>query len=133
MKCRYFILFLFFICTLNNIMASNPEISKEDILVVVVDSVSTNKNQTIINLQIINHSDKAYTFSDTYVLKAYKKRKWVSIPSYNVFSLIEYEIPANSTMEYKQFINCEISRGIYKLTKTFESNKLEKKECIFEY
>lgn len=114
-------------------MASNPEISKEDILVVVADSVSTNKNQTIINLQIINHSDKAYTFSDTYVLKAYKKRKWVSIPSYNVFSLIEYEIPANSTMEYKQFINCEISRGVYKLTKTFESNKLEKKECIFEY
>lgn len=114
-------------------MASNPAINNKEILVVVIDSVHVSKNKSVINIQIVNHSNKTYTFSDTYILKIYKNRSWITIPSNNIFSLIEYELPANSTMEYKQFINCEISRGIYKLTKTFESNKLVKKECIFEY
>ena len=133
MKWRYFILFSFFIYIHNCIMASNPAINNKEILVVVIDSVHVSKNKSVINIQIVNHSNKTYTFSDTYILKIYKNRSWITIPSNNIFSLIEYELPANSTMEYKQFINCEISRGIYKLTKTFESNKLVKKECIFEY
>ena len=124
MKRRYLILFLFFIYIHQYIMANNPVINNKDILVVVIDSVYANKNQSVINLQIVNHSNRAYTFGDIYTLKMYKNGSWITIPSNNTFSLIEYEIPANSTMTYKIFIDCEISRGIYKLTKTIESNKL---------